>query len=152
MQPLPQQDGLGFLIATARRHIKQAVWSRVEKYDLTPPQFWVIVGLMRRGETSLFELAARIRSDNPTASRIVSALVARGLVKSDVHREDRRRAALRLTAKGRRLGEKLLPIAAEIRAGVERGFTPGERAQAVAVLTRIIENAAALEQPRGARR
>jgi DNA-binding MarR family transcriptional regulator len=141
-QSEPQQEGLGLLIAAARRRIKQAVWNRVEQYGLTPQQFWVMVGLFRRGDQSLHDIATRIRSDDPTASRIVSGLVKRGLVASATDPEDRRRSLLRLTAEGKKMAEgKLMPIADEIRKIIHDGVTADEREITIRTLRKVIANA-----------
>ena len=148
MQQLQQQESLGFLIAAARRRIKQAVWSRVAELKLTPQQFWMLVGMYRRGETSLNEIATRTRMDNPTASRVVAGLVVRGLVETSVDPEDRRRSRLLLSRAGRKLAqERLLPIQAEIRSGVELGLSPAEIETARDLLGRIVANAERLTPP-----
>jgi len=148
MQQLSKQESLGFLISAARRRIKQAVWSRVADLKLTPQQFWVLVGMYRRGETSLNEIAARTRMDNPTASRVVAGLVIRGLIETSVDPNDRRRSRLTLSRVGRKLAEeRLMPIQAEIRSGVEEGLSAQELDTARALLLKIVANAERMAPP-----
>src|SRR6476646_9697565 len=109
------QEPTGILISAVRRRIKQAVWARVEPYGVTPQQFWILVALLETQTPSLAELAERIRSDEPTASRLVRSLVVRKLVLDQRLPDNRRRARFSLTSKGKELAATLYPIAQEIR-------------------------------------
>jgi len=139
-QPLRTQEPLGTLIAAARRRIKQAVLTRLAGRDLTPPQFWFLVAIRERPGISQSELARRVRADAPTASRLVAALVARGLVRTSPDPGDRRRAQVWLTARGERLAREVAPVAEEVRVAVVAGMSPRELAAVRAGLRRVIEN------------
>jgi len=67
---------------------------------MSVPQFRALVNIHRCPARSLFELAEKIGSSVPTVSRIVSGLVAHGLVDRQGCTADRRRIALRLTPRG----------------------------------------------------
>jgi DNA-binding MarR family transcriptional regulator len=131
-------EPLGLLIAAARRRIKQAVTARATRHGVTPLQFWLLVGLVEGGGQSLRELAERTRSDDPTASRVVQTLVAAGLVVARSDENDRRRARLALTGKGRALADRLLEEARAIRALVERDLTPEEGEVTRTALRKVI--------------
>jgi len=131
-------EPLGQLIAAARRRIKQAVTARAARHGVTAIQFWLLVGLAEGGSQSLRELAERIRSDDPMASRGVQSLVAAGLVASKNDASDRRRARLVLTARGRTLGERCVDEARTIRNLVERDLTPEEGEVTRAALKKVI--------------
>ena len=62
-------------------------------------------------DAALAELAERQRSDLPTSSRILKALVKHGYVKDARSFESRRRARFVLTPKGKRLVPKLAALA-----------------------------------------
>ena len=120
------KEPLGLLIAAARRRIKQAVMARAARLGFTSLQFWLLVGLNEGGSQSLRELSTRCRIDDPTASRGVQTLVAAGLVASRPDEQDRRRARLVLSARGRAVAERCLEEARAIRTLVERDLTPEE--------------------------
>jgi len=135
---LQQQDSLARLIALARRRLKQAVGARVARYGLSPQQFWVLVFLDTADGPPLNELCQRLRTDAPTASRIVSALARRGLVKPVRDARDRRRTLLKLTPNGRRLAGALQPLAMEVRGVVERDLDRVECAELRRLLNKVI--------------
>jgi DNA-binding MarR family transcriptional regulator len=132
------REPIGLLIAATRRRIKQIVLMRAGQFGLTPQQFWLVVGLAEGGSQSLHVLAQRARTDDPTASRVVQSLVTGGLVTSRPDPADRRRACLELTPRGQALGPKVVAVARDIRALVERELTPDERELVRAALRKIL--------------
>lgn len=137
---MQQQDSLARLIGLARRRLKQAVGARVAPYGLSPQQFWVLVFLDLEDGPPLNELCQRLRTDAPTASRIVSALTRRGLVKPLRDARDRRRTLLKLTPSGRRLAASLQPIATEVRGVVERDLDRAESLELRRLLNKVIDS------------
>ncbi len=141
----------GLLIAAARRRIKQAVLARVADRQLTAQQFWMIVAVEEDPGISQAEIAARVRSDPPTVSRTLSALIERGIVLAEVDPEDRRRTRVLLTPAGRRLARSLALVAREIREAVVDGMSPVEVATLCGALSRIVANLDRLEKRRALR-
>lgn len=142
---LRTQEYPGLLIAVARRRIKQVVLARAAGHGLSPQQFWLLVGLRERRASSQAELAERLHVDAPTASRVVSTLVRRRLVRVEQDPEDRRRARLHLTRAGEELARELAGIASEIRAAIVDGMTPVELDALRRGLRKIISNLERLE-------
>ena len=136
---MPEQDSLARLIGLARRRLKQAVGARVAGYGLSPQQFWVMVFLDQADGPTLTQLCERLRADAPTASRIVSALTRRGLVKPLRDAGDRRRTFLKLTPAGRRLAAELQPLALEVRGAVERDLDRAEAVELRRLLNKVID-------------
>jgi DNA-binding MarR family transcriptional regulator len=139
MQSLPSQP-VGLLIAAARRRMKQAVGARARRFGLNAPQFWILVGVAERRGTALGALAGDLRLDAPTASRIVAGLVRKGLMRSSDDPADRRRCRIDLTARGRALAERLLPIAREAREAVVAGLSAMEHDTLRRLLHKVIAN------------
>jgi DNA-binding MarR family transcriptional regulator len=137
---LYSQEYVGLLIAAARRSLRRAVKERVAPLRLNPPQFWTLLALAEMSGASLGELARWQRIDAPAASRVVAALVRRGLVRLQLDPDDRRRSRLRLTRSGSALIRKLRPIAAAVRARVVSGMNPAEEAALRASLRKVIRN------------
>ncbi len=135
---MQQQRYLGFLIALAHRRLRQAVSARVSDLELSAPQFWTLIRILEHEGCSLGELAQRARIDEPTASRVVFALVRRGLVRSETDPSDRRRTRLSMTAEGRKLAQRLVPVSAEIRGAVEGALTPADHEAVASGLQKVI--------------
>jgi DNA-binding MarR family transcriptional regulator len=107
---------------------------------LKPPQFWTLLAIAEMSGSSLGELARRQRIDPPAASRVVAALVKRGLVRFELDPGDRRRSHLSLTRRGSDLVRKLRPIAGDLRARVVSGMDEAEEEELRASLRKVIRN------------
>jgi DNA-binding MarR family transcriptional regulator len=140
MQVLPEQEKIGLLVAVTRRRIKQAVGRRVRPHGLSAQQFWLLVAIVEREGLSLRELSERLRTDQPTTSRIVTTLIGKRLVREEGDPRDRRRRRLRLTAAGRALAERVHPLALEVRAAIVEGISPAEQAALRNGLRKILQN------------
>ena len=68
---------------------------------LSVPQFRALCLLARIPTASLTDMAEHLGSSQPSASRLVSGLVTRGLIKRNECPDDRRQVTLVLTAKGK---------------------------------------------------
>lgn len=133
-------EPIGLLIGAVRRRIKQAIGHRVRRYRLTTQQFWILVAIYEHPGSSLGELAARLRMDTPTASRVVFSLVKRKLVQVKGHAMDRRRACLFLGPQGTPLAAELRDLAAAVRATTVRGLTAAEQSALRSSLRKVIAN------------
>ena len=138
------KEPVGLLIVAARRRMKRAVQDRVAPHGLTPQQFWVLVNIDEAEGPWLGEIATRLRLDAPTASRAVTQLLRRKLVKAEGDRGDRRRLRLWLTALGRERIGPLRALAAELRSAAVHGLTRKEEETLRALLRKIIANLDAL--------
>lgn len=145
-----QQVPALLLISTFRRLLKQAVIKRVRPLGLSPQQFWILNGIYEREGCAMHELAQRSGMDAPTASRVVTALVRSKLARIDEDPEDRRRARLWLTAKGRSLALKLHPFALEVRGAAEAGLSERESKMLQTLLSKAIEHISKVDQRKSA--
>src|SRR5919201_921126 len=139
-QQISGDEHIGLLIGAARRRITQALGSCVRRYHLTPRQFWILVALYERPGVSLRELAAHLRMDDPTASRVIFTLMNRKLVQVREDAEDRRRSRLHLGPPGAALGKELYELAAAVREATVRGLSVSERKALQASLRKVIAN------------
>src|SRR5262245_1465451 len=138
-------EPLARLIGATRRRINQYVSRRLNAHHLKPPRFWVLVNLLETPGSSLRTLAHRLRMDEPSTSRIVASLARRRFVEVREDARDRRRLNLELSPSGRAFARKLAPLAAEVRQGVEAGFTADEKETLRGLLARVAENVDRLE-------
>ncbi len=135
---MPQHEHIGLLIAATRRRIKQLVVGLAEPFGLSPQQFWVLVAVSEREGSALVDVARRHRMDQPTASRVVAALMKRRLVRVAVDPEDRRRSRLLLTPSGKALALQLRPLADEVREAIAGSLSAAERERLAVSLGKII--------------
>jgi len=142
-EPMPDsliQAGLGTLAAAVRRRLKHVVCARLVPHNLTLQQFWVILVLLEQGPSSLHPLAQQVWMDDPTASRVVKAMVARGLLRTQADPRHGRRILISLSPTSLPLAEELQALAAEIKESLVIGLDPDQQAIMRAGMFAMIAN------------
>jgi DNA-binding MarR family transcriptional regulator len=113
---------------------------RICCHDISVTQCYALEALAASATEgiTLNELAARMYLDKSTASRVVDSLVAKGYATRVPHPDDGRAVALRATAAGRRLYERIdADLLAEVR-GAMAGFPAPVRAAMNELLQRFV--------------
>ena len=87
-------------VVPAVMRIIRAEMRRHRTADLSVPQFRTLAFIDRNADASLSDVAEHIGLTLPSISKIVDGLVTRKLVTRRMHRTDRRRMTLTLTARG----------------------------------------------------
>jgi len=129
------QEQIGFVLRKAnQRHL--AIFS-ARIGDLTPPQFAALAKLAEVGETSQNQLGSLIAMDAATVKGVIDRLKARGLVEIGKDGADKRRLLVSLTAEGRDLIERLVPLAAAITGETLAPLTRREATTLLRLLGRI---------------
>jgi DNA-binding MarR family transcriptional regulator len=82
-----------------------------EPFGLSVTQWRVMAALGRFAPLTASEVGQRIVMDKVAVSRAVAGLMKRGLVERATDRADRRRASLRLSARGRAMHARIVPLA-----------------------------------------
>jgi DNA-binding MarR family transcriptional regulator len=99
------------------------------EFGLSAAQLFVLRQLAVAPRASLSEVATRARTSQSSASEVVTVLVRRGLVTRDRASDDRRRAELTLTPRGRAILERApVTVQEQLIAGFERLDAPDRRA------------------------
>jgi MarR family transcriptional regulator, lower aerobic nicotinate degradation pathway regulator len=140
------QEPIGLLMAAVRRRTRQIVGAAVRGHRLTPQQFWLLVAVAELGATSIGELAERQHMDQPTASRVVAALVRRRLVRMAVDPDDRRRARLTTTPAGATLAARVRPLVHKLRVALVAGLSSSEQETLRLLLRRVVHNLESLHE------
>ncbi len=96
-------------------------------FDLTVTQWRVMAALGRFAPLTASDVGQRIVMDKVAVSRAVSGLMKRGLVERATDQDDRRRASLRLSAKGRKTHAQIVPIVLEYEQRLYEAFSVEER-------------------------
>lgn len=110
---------------------------------LTPAQFRLLAALEDAPSLSVGELAREAGVSSPTATRMIDGLEQCGIVKRAPVPEDRRRTAVRPTAKGRKALAEMRERVDAARERIYAHLSAEERAQAERLLVRLAE---AIEQ------
>jgi DNA-binding MarR family transcriptional regulator len=114
-----------------------------EGFDVSLMEWRTIALLGDFAPMTLKDLARQSSLDKGLASRVVSGLVARGLVKREVNPGDARERALALTAAGRRLYRGLMEAARERDRAFRAALTMEEAAALDSALEKLLRVARA---------
>jgi DNA-binding MarR family transcriptional regulator len=118
-------------------------------HGITADQFVILACLAEEDTITQKDLARRASSDPSTIRAMLVLLEGRGLVARERNPEDSRERLVTLTAKGRRLFERLFKSSEPIRVQMLAGFSEDESRLLVGCLRRLIENMAAAKSHRG---
>jgi MarR family transcriptional regulator, temperature-dependent positive regulator of motility len=123
-----------------RRALQQHAihWAAVAPADLTTPQFVVLLVLAQEGDIDQRTLAERAYLDPSTTTDVVARLRKREYLESRRDPRDSRRNLMRLTAKGRALVRRTIPLADEAEARLLAVLDPHECDQLRAILGKIV--------------
>jgi DNA-binding MarR family transcriptional regulator len=81
-----------------------------KRFNLDIPQWRILANLASRGEMTAQEVAFVTFSHKSTISRAVAELETRKLIERATSTKDKRALAMRLTTKGQKMFEQLLPL------------------------------------------
>jgi DNA-binding MarR family transcriptional regulator len=96
-------------------------------FDLSVTQWRVMAALGRFAPLTASDVGQRIVMDKVAVSRAVAALMERSLVERATDRRDRRRATLRLSARGRAMHARIVPLALDYEARLLGALSAEER-------------------------
>ncbi len=113
-------------------------------YGLTVTQWRVMAALGRFAPLTASDLCQRIVMDKVAVSRAVAGLMGRKLVERAADRTDRRRASLRLSARGRAMHARIVPIALAYEAKLHEALSPEERRIFASLSDRLFARAESL--------
>ena len=113
---------------------------------LTLPMYRVMAALWERGDRRLGELGEVTSIELSTLSRLVGTLSRRGLVSRRRPADNARAVEINLTAKGRALTGRLIPLAVHHETVGLRGLPPREVAALKRSLAKVLGNLDLLER------
>ena len=133
-------DSVGWLLNNAARLSARRLSGKLAGYNVTPPQWGVLVALWEQDGLSLSELAKRSFFDGPTMTGIVDRLEKANLVERRRDSSDRRVISVYLTEEGRTLQAQLPTLSDEANQEALAGLSDEETERFVATLRKIIAN------------
>ncbi|PIB12319.1 hypothetical protein B1C81_02460 [Streptomyces sp. HG99] len=140
--PPPPRDHssteLRYLLLAAQREGARQMAAELRPLNLTPAQAEILLVLSQRAPLTLAEVGRLIVCENHSPSRIVDALVKRGLVYREPGQIDRRVIYLQLSPQGEELLPELRKIDASVDAIVGDRLSEQEKRVMIESLRKII--------------
>jgi MarR family transcriptional regulator, 2-MHQ and catechol-resistance regulon repressor len=115
---------------------------RICCHDISVTQCYALEALIRRGRSTLSEVAAELYLDKSTASRVIATLERKRYVSRTSHPDDGRSVMLEVTAAGQRLYDRIKRSLLDEEKELLRDFEPEVRAAAAEIMARLARVAA----------
>lgn len=131
---LEQQIGFRLRLALQRHY---SLFSGAMIESLTAPQYASMYKLLEVGPCSQNQLGRLINIDVATINGVVRRLKAKGFLTSRGDPHDKRRHQIELSAEGKRVLQRALPIAKQISAKTLEPLSGGEREALLLLLRKI---------------
>ena len=131
-----------FLIHGCYQQLRSLTYKEFSSHglELTPEQWIVLVQLWQKDGQSQSALSESTLRDRPTMSRILDTMEKGGLVTRQVDEADARARLVKLTRLGKALQPKLVPIARELVARLEKGIAEQDLEITHRTLSRMFDN------------
>ena len=131
---------LPYLLNRAGVQTGQIFSLSLKEHGLALPEWRILIALWQAEEQRLTDLSETIGVDYSTLSRQIAGLEKAGLAVRKKSKSDARAVAIALTAKGRKLTGKIIPIARTHEAVAVRGLTSEDLQTLQHCLNLIFEN------------
>jgi DNA-binding MarR family transcriptional regulator len=147
----PLDSYLPYLLNRAGARIAISFGEEIRPLGATLQIWRVLAALHERDDRRMGDLALTTSIEMSTLTRLVDSMEKKGLVARRRDPEDARVVVLHVAPAGRRLTQRLLPIAERYERVALQGFTAKEADQLKAALCRLFDNMAGLKSPQKAR-
>jgi len=135
-------NSIGYLTRITFRSFSRNLERRTLEYGVSAGQWPFLRALWNEEGMTQRELSRRVSMREPTTVTALNGMERTGLIKRVPSKEDRRKVHIFLTAKGRKLRDKLIPCVADVNAIASRELDPADIATLRRVLLRMSENLA----------
>ena len=136
----PPSQSDGYLVRDAHRAFQRLLERRIAPYGVTRGQWYFLRVLWIEDGLSQRELSARASTMEPTTVVALKSMEKSGLIRRVRSTEDKRRARVWLTAKGKRMRDELLPVARLVVEQADEGIARSELAAFRSVIQRMTAN------------
>lgn len=124
-----KHNQLSLVLHSACNAINRAYRNTLEQFDITYPQYLVLLALWYQDSISVKELSTQTLLDSSTLTPLLKRLEAKDLVTRSRRHDDERVRVICLTHKGRELERKAASIPANIQRRIGISATDEERLQ-----------------------
>jgi DNA-binding MarR family transcriptional regulator len=134
--------GLGHALERAARAWRAEVTTALQPYDVTAPQFFVLVAILRAGRGEGFpptqrDIGERLSMDSNTASAVIRSLERRRTIARGSHPADGRARTLTLTGEGRQLARECARLVRQVNDQFFGGLDPAQTQALSVILTQL---------------
>jgi DNA-binding MarR family transcriptional regulator len=136
----PLDSYLPYLLNRAGNRIATAFGEEVRPLGATLQMWRVLAALRERDGRRMGDLSATTSIEVSTLTRLVDTMEAKGLVARRRAADDARAVVLHITPAGRRLTQRIVPIAERYEQVALAGFSPTEADRLKAALRRLYAN------------
>ena len=134
------EQSLGYQIRYAYRIFVKALADELGPHRVTTGQWSALRVLWQEDGLSQVELAQRMMVEKASLTAVLKAMASEGLITRVRNTEDRRKVNIFLTASGRRLKSKILPLIGRINKRATRRLSSAEVQQLRRLLARVMIN------------
>lgn len=111
---LPVDISVGYQIRMTNRALQRYLQAKLEPHGVTLGMWYYLRALWEEDGLTQRELSTRMETMEPSTLSAIQVMERGGLVRRMRSKSDRRKLHIFLTPKGKRLKEKLLPLAREV--------------------------------------
>lgn len=138
--PMSIEQSLGYQIRYAYRIFVKALADELGPLRVTTGQWSALRVLWQEDGLSQVELAQHMMVEKASLTAVLKAMASQGLITRVRNTEDRRKVNIFLTATGRRLKGKILPLIGRINKRATRRLSSAEVQQLRRLLARVMIN------------
>ncbi|MCF8531401.1 MAG: MarR family transcriptional regulator [Reyranella sp.] len=147
LQALELENFLPYRLSVLAQLVSESLHDLyTQPFRLSVTQWRVMAALGRFAPLTASEAGQRIVMDKVAVSRAVAGLLKRGLIERATDRSDRRRVPLRLSARGRTMHARIVPLALAYQERLYEALSPVERLSFDALSDRLFARAQILRK------
>jgi DNA-binding MarR family transcriptional regulator len=135
-------NSIGYLTRITFRSFSRNLERMTLEFGVSAGQWPFLRALWNEEGMTQRELSRRVSMREPTTVTALNGMERAGFIKRVPSKEDRRKVHIFLTAKGRRLRDKLIPCVSEVNAIAARDLDPADIATLRRVLLKMSDNLA----------
>jgi DNA-binding MarR family transcriptional regulator len=136
-EQLTLRNFIPYRIAVLARVVSGSLGKKYRDLGITIPEWRLIAHLAEVGACSSGEICVRTAMDKAKVNRAVMRLVAAGLVLAGTSSTDRRVNVLKLTAQGRKIYARIVPLALDHAKSLLEPLTGAEHKELVRILGKL---------------
>jgi len=128
------------LMGKIHRGMRRFYEYQMKKYNITPPQFEVLISLWSEDGLVLSELSKRLSRDGPTITGIIDRMEKKELVRRERSTRDRRIIQVYLSEKALEMKEALVHLQQTAGSDIINDFTQEDLKMLESLLSKLLAN------------
>ncbi|MGE0629465.1 MAG: MarR family winged helix-turn-helix transcriptional regulator [Hyphomicrobiaceae bacterium] len=145
-EPEPFSTSFPYLVRRVGMRIGELFEARIAPFGITLPMYRVLASLAEEDGQRLGRLSEMTTIELSTLSRLIGAMVRRGLITRQRRADNGREVSIRLKPQGRELAEKLIPLGHRCELVALQGLKQPDVERFKALLVDAFRSLDALEQ------